>query len=452
MQKDEGGLLSLFIKYHARFSGFESIFILDNGSQDGETLAVLENAEESGANIIRGFQSSDDFEKKGSRIVEVIQERNLKRAFDFLFPMDCDELLCLEADGAISLSTSEIINHLKSLGDGKQGFRVRKGFNNIPLSCDRFEVYQASKIFFSASSDIETLDTGFHGRGLDHLVPCELGYLHLHNKPYHKVLRSAREKLKARINTFTTEEFSRLRNRKGGKGVHLIKYFMMSEAEFYRKDSTRPVVFAPLSTLAKAAGEESFVSGFTSRLNTQDETTFWLKSPTNHYIVDECVWKSLGTKASNRPIIIGFSDFYRGCPNGNDIFSKGRGYGWLKDLSLSRQSNTESSPPLESSGMEIDSSVFRIELPRGCYRIAMVVENRHFDGYSLTFCVFQQTVATGPIDKGSSSRLECAVDHSGGALDLKISCDNRGTILKLISFELVSSPGNFQSVTLLAPK
>jgi hypothetical protein len=437
MQKDEKSLLALFIKYHSRFSGFSSVFILDNGSRDDETLKVLKDAEQWGATIIAKYASSDDFEKKGTRIVEIINKLRIVEEYDFIFPMDCDELLCLESNGAINLDPFEIKKHLGTLTDNGEGFRIRKGFNNITLSCEDFHVYDDNKMFFSKTSSIQKLDSGFHGRGLNHLSQCELGYLHLHNKPYHEVLRSSREKLKARINTFTPEDLDGLKQRRGGgKGVHLVKYFQMSMHEYYNQKSARKTITAPLSELAQKIGAEAFINEFTDASHKPIADIFWLKCPTNHHIVDEHIWQELGTSKSTKVIFLAFSDSIQGCPNGNQIFNSTRGFGWITENTVSNEINDSCSPVALDPMLSIaDSSLFGIELPAGNYRITAVVNNTYYENYSALNFISDQANTNEPSGVDPRNRLECWTKHLGGVLQAAIKSSDEEPAINLISFE-----------------
>ena len=439
MQKDEKSLLALFIKYHSRFSGFSSIFILDNGSQDSETLEVLKEAQRWGVNIITRFASSDDFEKKGTRIIEVVNELRLKDGYDFLFPMDCDELLSIELNGTISLDPFEIKMHLGALEDNGEGFRIRKGFNNKALSCDCFQVNEANKVFFSKKSSFKKLDSGFHGRGLNHLSQCELGYLHLHNKPFNEVLRSSRQKLKARINTFTSESFVKLTQRKGGKGVHLAKYFLMSANEYYNHKSTRPAISAPLSKLAKEIGAEAFLEEFTDKSHDSSPNIFWLKCPTNHHIVEDHVWEQLGSSKGSKVIIFAFSDSIQGCPNGNQAFNSAHGFGWIAEKSMSHDINSlHMVVTIDPLPLKTKSSIFGIELPAGDYRIAAVVGNTYFNHDLVGNPVSYELNASKSSGIDHKHRFECWTKHLGGVLHAAFKSGEDSTALKLLSFEYLS--------------
>lgn len=232
MQRDEGTLLDSWIRYHSRLVGAQNLIILDNGSVDPETLEILNAAESAGLSV-NYCPGRQQFEQKGFIFSDLIGA--MDPAAGWVFPMDCDEFLC-DFDETVPVFPN-IENILSSLDDDKSVARITRSVFNIPSTSSGYFQY-IQKVVVRAGFKVE-LDVGFHcydwGRRASNLDPAveqqvNFGYLHFHNKPFETLLRSAERKMEGRLDLADIEAFKRY----NGDGMHLLKYFTMSQESYLR--------------------------------------------------------------------------------------------------------------------------------------------------------------------------------------------------------------------------
>lgn len=231
MQKNERDLLSIWIKYHASIFGIENLFIIDNGSDDVETLTIMHSFKN--LNTI-SRNNPRDFQRKGAVVQEILHM--VCSDYDWAFLLDCDEFLCVDREGCYVNDKEAISKELDVVVRSKKDIaRINKSIWNVPYStygyCETIK-----KICLKPSAKVD-IDLGFH---LFHYhknkdsVDSNLFYqsnfclIHFHNRPFYQLLLSAREKLKFRLPNF---KFSTLKNY-SGDGFHLIKYFFMSKDDY----------------------------------------------------------------------------------------------------------------------------------------------------------------------------------------------------------------------------
>lgn len=236
MQKNEGELLNVWIEYHALLFGYDSLFLIDNGSTDSVTLGILKLAIEKGATVINA-SSQEDFEKKGVLISKIISENQSN--FDWFIPLDCDELMGIidEKNNFISEKNS-LMEELFRLGQiGKPLGKVTKYLWNIPHTSLAY-YGEIKKVILNRYSDV-VLDTGFHlydyqtGKYTVNeklFEESKIGYIHFHNKDYVRLIASSREKLKLRVSDFKRNTIIKHK----GKGEHLVKNFLMTPDEYQK--------------------------------------------------------------------------------------------------------------------------------------------------------------------------------------------------------------------------
>lgn len=241
MQKNEQRLLEFWIKYHADIFGYENLFVFDNGSDCSVTIDVLNDAFNKGANIIWSCNSPSDFENKGKILSQKAREL-FGDGYEYVVPLDCDEMLCLiqgETKTPV-LNKDAIVDELVGALDCKEHlFRIEHTFFNIPGG-HRFYYSGIRKLILKKSDKVVDLDTGFHLYDFNKkkdlvdpgiIRPSSFAVLHFHNKPYSLFIKSAREKMKLRVRSFSRSELSAYK----GKGNHLIPYFFMSEEEYLKR-------------------------------------------------------------------------------------------------------------------------------------------------------------------------------------------------------------------------
>lgn len=235
MQRNEGELFSLWIAFYEKIVPLKRIYVIDNGSDDDVTLEILSRHEARGLNVIRCFQSIEDFARKGAIVQSVIEAAGV--AGRFALPCDCDELLYVRTTEGPSVKSKDIARHLRALArrDDKTAIRIGEQYYNIPNSVAGYK-QQCKKLLFRERIP-EALDNGYHYYSFAEkvsIVPdigkSRLGYLHLHNKPFGALVASARRKIDSRSDSI----------RSSREGRHLLHYLNMSETDYIRSFSERP--------------------------------------------------------------------------------------------------------------------------------------------------------------------------------------------------------------------
>lgn len=234
MQKDETELLDFWVAYHGKLFGYQNLIILDNGSSRADTLRLLKDIERAGATVL-AKNDPMDFERKGEVVSDIIESE--KDNYDWVFPLDIDELVVLEVDGRLSTAREEIFAELdRAAAEGRPVLRVTRSYWNIPQTTGAYPL-GFQKTIVRTGSGIK-LDMGFHLFSWDTRKPTidaanfaqtGIGYVHLHNRFFPDLLAAARQKLRLRVPDFSRETLKNYR----GAGRHICRYFELSEQEYY---------------------------------------------------------------------------------------------------------------------------------------------------------------------------------------------------------------------------
>lgn len=243
MQKNETKLLEPWIKYYGYFFGFENLYILDNGSNENVVFEVLEKYKKAGVNVYYEYNKKEDFDKKGDIISDIIHGWDSNNeSYDYVIPIDCDEFVVL-CEEKIEVSREKLNSYLDSLKGIQDAFIIKKLFLNIPDDAEFFTPSVVPKSMF-ARDTLGHLDHGFHhpkSSKSDGTHVTNLGYIHLHNKQFSEVLQAAKEKL---IYYIDIEDKNILKDYTG-PGLHLVKYFFMTEDEYKNIFLDKASVFVP---------------------------------------------------------------------------------------------------------------------------------------------------------------------------------------------------------------
>ncbi|EHH68693.1 glycosyltransferase family protein [Gluconobacter morbifer] len=132
MQRNEGDKFARWLSHYAGLFGFENLTILDNGSTDPFTLALLAQAERQGSTIRREFSSNGDFANRGHHVANIIREWDANSEYDFALPVTCHELLAVCTDRGLSLATSDIHAEFESLLNEQSALRLEFSLFNVP--------------------------------------------------------------------------------------------------------------------------------------------------------------------------------------------------------------------------------------------------------------------------------------------------------------------------------
>ncbi len=230
MQRDETLLLEAWFRYYGYLFGFENLAVFDNGSTDPGVIETLARYERVGSEIRRGYDRVEDFHAKGAHFRNLIGHWDNAARYDFALPLDADEFLAVFTPDGLSCRRDAIHAHLDALIGTQEALGFDLSLYNAPGRPGCFSVQPYPKSFLSARS-IADLDRGFHAarsRLAEGRRQTDLTYLHFHNKPFATLLRQARRKLEG----FVDVDDRAVLARHTGPGVHLVRYFFMTEAEY----------------------------------------------------------------------------------------------------------------------------------------------------------------------------------------------------------------------------
>lgn len=236
MQKNEAGVLRHWLQYYAKLcSGFENLYIFDDASTDEQVIEQLLSASAKGSKVFWNHGQKWKLEDKGLLVSNLIQE--LGTAYDWYFPVDCDELVCFDDGERPNLSRDAVVNEIiRASAQGHVVLRINSAFVNIPHTENIYRD-KTKKVAVRGTGKNPALDPGFHlydwskivdQAGPDIMAPSKLAHLHFHFRPFLLAIRFAREKLKNRVPSFDKKT---IENYTGG-GYHLKPYFLMSEDEY----------------------------------------------------------------------------------------------------------------------------------------------------------------------------------------------------------------------------
>lgn len=230
MQKNEDLLLEGWIIHHACLFGLENLFIYDNGSTSLETVDVLKKYQKTGVNVIWNRVTQKDFNRKGWIIGDLIKSLQASSQYDFYIPLDCDEFVALADGNGLSISRNDIFAYFADEIGHDRVLKVTRCLLNAPGSLDVFAIIRHKKTIMPARG-FKSLDHGFHEGELvssKDFKNSNIVYVHLHNKPFDKILQSAKDKLAPFVDV---ENLDALKNY-DGVGKHLVRYFFDFESTY----------------------------------------------------------------------------------------------------------------------------------------------------------------------------------------------------------------------------
>lgn len=242
MQKNEGLLLLNWFLYHARLVGPESMLVLDNGSTDPETLGVLAFMKAAGASVKYEHSKREDFADKGNIILR--ESAAVFGASACVLLIDVDEYMYARpgrggVEGGMDFSPAVVRAELRSVAAQLCAAipfaRIDHGYYNVP---GRVAVcgWQPQRLIVHASYQ-GPMDLGMHlydwGRrqnsfSADFVAAPRVGIIHCHHRSFEESREKAREKMVGRLASFDPDYLRAYR----GNGVHLIKYFLMTEGDY----------------------------------------------------------------------------------------------------------------------------------------------------------------------------------------------------------------------------
>jgi len=187
MQRDEGTALARWIAHYAWLFGFENLTILDNGSLDPQTIAILDSAEKRGVVVRRDLNQPHDFHNKGGHFTNIIHSWDGNHDYDFALPVDCDELLAIFTEDGLSLDKTAIHAGLDALKGTDCALRIDTSLFNVPGRPGWYAPVRHFHKGFVAAKTISVCDNGQHeprSAIRDEFKSTALTYLHDHHVPY----------------------------------------------------------------------------------------------------------------------------------------------------------------------------------------------------------------------------------------------------------------------------
>ncbi len=206
MQKNETILLDAWIRYHAELVGWENLFIFDNGSTASSVIRVLKEAESRGVNVFWEYSRVRSFLEKGLLVAELIQRLDGEDAYDFYFPLDCDEFLACHTESGPSCCREDIEETLRPFMGSVDVLVIQSKFWNNPCLKNHYSISTSSRKCFFAYGACEHLDQGYHdGRSRLGGGQARTGivYVEFHYAPYHFHRQCCRQKLAGRLTDFS---------------------------------------------------------------------------------------------------------------------------------------------------------------------------------------------------------------------------------------------------------
>jgi len=242
MQRNEAALLEPWLLHHGRIFGFGNLTVIDNGSDDRVVLEVLGRYEALGVAVMRGFDTPQDFGRKGEVVTEAIRGWDAEGGYDFALPLDCDEFVGVLTD-RFSLERKDVLAAFETVLGEEASFLTNRIFLNVPNRPGYFVPQIIQRAVLKAGS-VRALDRGFHAPVTcfpDRWVQMPLAYLHLHNRPdYEEIRRFARQKL-FHLTGGDEEALAAHRD----QSSHLGHYFRQDAEAFVSQYRDRADVFLP---------------------------------------------------------------------------------------------------------------------------------------------------------------------------------------------------------------
>ncbi len=229
-------MLQQWLQHYVQLcDGYENLYIFDDASEDEQVIEQLLSASAKGSNIFWNTGQKWKLEDKGILVSNLIRE--LGTAYQWYFPVDCDELVCFDNGERPDLSRDAVISEIvRASAEGHVALRIDTAFFNIPHTENMYRD-KTKKLAIRGTGNDLTIDAGFHlydwwkmteQVGPDIIAPSKLAHLHFQFRPFLMQIKFAREKLKNRIPSFDKET---IQNYSSG-GYHLKSYFLISEDEY----------------------------------------------------------------------------------------------------------------------------------------------------------------------------------------------------------------------------
>lgn len=235
MEKDEGDTLARWLLHYSSLFGFENLTILDNGSTDERTLALLENAERRGVTVRRDLTGPENFHAKGSHVRNIIQGWDGCETYDFALPVDCDEYLAVFTEGGLSQTREDIHAAFDALIGRQCAFRLETSLFNMPGRPGWYTPNRSFHKGFVAANTIGLCDKGYHAprsRVEDTFFSTSLTYLHEHHYAYEQWRNRLKFKVRNRVDPEDRAALEAYLQIPDAESSHAVACLLITEAEY----------------------------------------------------------------------------------------------------------------------------------------------------------------------------------------------------------------------------
>ena len=269
MAKDEDQLLVPWVRHHARLFGAGNLLVFDNGTTNSIALEQLDWARDLGVIVDTTHPGPEAFRDKGSVMSTAIQRLDRDDPADFYFPLDCDEFVGLEVDGAVRFDRACLERELQGLRDVSTPLLIARAYDNNPArpDCYRPAPFQR-KSFFTRGTCVWMDDGSHHAMTGDRSGDRKTNviYVHFHYRPFPALVQHSKSKIACLIEGFdpsrgdeyfTTDKLNEYRAN-GMSCNHVFQHIeMQSEEDYLRSWREVECVKLPGFALAlRAAGAE----------------------------------------------------------------------------------------------------------------------------------------------------------------------------------------------------
>lgn len=146
-QKDETLLLRPWLLHHGSICGFDNLFVFDNGSNDPQVLATLDEFAALGVQIDRSHAGEDDGERRGEIVGARIAQMRETHSHDLAIPLECEDFLMARSDAGIVTNPESIRAALEPIAAQRVTRLTERGLVNLPGCWDMFEMATVHKCF-----------------------------------------------------------------------------------------------------------------------------------------------------------------------------------------------------------------------------------------------------------------------------------------------------------------
>jgi hypothetical protein len=241
MQRNEKALLALWLRHYERLFGAESLWIVDDASNEPEVQRVLKEAQVRGVNVLF-LEERAGVDRKGE-FLSRIREQELSK-YEFVLPVDCDEFLYLNFFGSRTSNRIMIQREFRLLSKAHTKiFRISEDVRNYPGTFLGF-LQKSTKGFLKRGADI-SIDVGNHFYAAKNAYETRFGFAHVRNRNYVERLAYSRQKLIDRVPAF--DEKTLVNHRDFGQGGrHLVKDFFQTKEAYYASFPEPTLRLSPL--------------------------------------------------------------------------------------------------------------------------------------------------------------------------------------------------------------